>query len=258
MKTGPRRLLDTLILLAGSVLIVYSLAHIAAIGFFLFAGTKEYTSGIRPTEMGADPALWADINPDIVGWITVDGTDIDFPVLQDRALRRDYLANGRYTFPVPADREGLTKKLYKYLYHDYRGEPSNIGSIMIDAKNDINDPYVVIYGHNAHNAGVLFSDLKNFEDGSFFDSHTTAALYTEDGRRDLDLLMAALVSGYSREVYGVETLADGGFDAGAMLDYIYENRLFGERAAFDRYVVLSTCYDRPEDAERLVLLYGVR
>lgn len=241
----------------GVGLIVCSLANILSITASLRSGMKAAASAISPVSAEANRARWDEINPDIVGWLSVDGTGIDFPVLQDRALRADYLENGRYTFTAPDDLQERQKLLYKYLFYDYRGRPSDVGSIMVDAVYDLRDAYVVIYGHNAHSPGVLFSDLKSFEQPDFFDGHRTARLYTQDGSEELRLLMVSRISCYAQEVYGTADLLRNGFDTDAMLACLSQNKLFGEAEAKERYVLLSTCSEEAEDEDRLVLLYGV-
>ncbi len=252
-----RQILRTLGLVVGVGLIVYAAANILMITAALRSGMKAPSSSISPTASETNRERWAEINPDIVGWLTVDGTGIDFPVLQDRALRADYLENGCYTFAAPRDQKEYQKLLYKYLFYDFRGRPSETGSITVDALYDLRDPYVIIYGHNAHSPGVLFSDLKSFERSDFFDGHRTARLYTEDGREELQLLLVSRISCYSNKVYGTASSFDGGFDTAEMLDYLSQNKLCGDAELRDRYVLLSTCSENAEDEDRLVLLYAV-
>ena len=193
------------------------------------------------------------INPDIVGWILVDGTKISYPVLHDGGIRPD----------APNQSEAI----YHYLYYDYKERRSAVGCIMADYRNmpDLSDPYTIIYGHNLGQKGVMFSDLKKFEEEAFFFDNPTAHLFSARGREDLMLLLVAHVSGYSEEVYGTEDLdqeMENPFDAAAGLRFLQEHALYAGTDTLpteDRYVLLSTCYDHedPDNPLRLVLLYRV-
>ncbi len=91
--------------------------------------SKETTSDISLKEL-------KELNSDIVGWITLDDTSIDFPVVKG------------------ADNDD-------YLDKNYLHEYSTGGSIFLDYRNDalFGDQYSVIYGHNIR-SGLMLSDIK--------------------------------------------------------------------------------------------------
>ena len=72
-------------------------------------------------------------NPDLVGWIRIDGTKLDNPVLQTPD-RRDY-----------------------YLNHDFYGQPSAWGAIYAREECDINTPSdnITLYGHNMRDGSMF-------------------------------------------------------------------------------------------------------
>lgn len=84
--------------------------------------------------------------PDLVGWITIPGTHIDYPVMQ---------------------RPGEGTEYY-YLKHDYSGESSSSGSIFAHESCDIETPCnnIIIYGHNMK-SGTMFHDLIKYEKKEF-------------------------------------------------------------------------------------------
>lgn len=96
-------------------------------------------------------------NEDIIGWIMVDGLEIDFPILYDRSYN------------------------YFYLYHNYLKASTRSGSIFVlsDNANDFSDFNTVVYGHNTLD-GHMFAPLHNFRDEEFFDSHGEIVVYTPD------------------------------------------------------------------------------
>ena len=95
------------------------------------------------------------VNSDIMGWLSVDGTNINYPVLYS------------YT-----DREF-------YLYHNYWGEYDPQGSIFIENFNsrDLTDFNTIIYGHSMLN-GNMFGTLHNYSHWDIFSSYGGITFYT--------------------------------------------------------------------------------
>ena len=90
-------------------------------------------------------------NNDYVGWITVEGTNIDYPVVQGN--NNDF-----------------------YLYNDFTKEKSSSGSIFMDYRNDIkDDSNIIIYGHNMKNK-TMFNNLTKFKDQDFFEKNKIITL----------------------------------------------------------------------------------
>lgn len=88
----------------------------------------------------------SDINKDYRGWIDIDGTNIDYPVLQ--AKDNSY-----------------------YLKKDINKNYLPSGSIFLDYRNNrFEDSNTVIYGHYMRN-NTMFGELKKFKDKKFFDKN---------------------------------------------------------------------------------------
>lgn len=98
------------------------------------------------------------INKDIVAWITIDDTNIDYPVLRTPSTDQSY-----------------------YLHRDYKKQYLYAGSIYMESYNepDFTDKDTILYGHNMAN-GSMFADLHKFEDENFFKKHDTYHIYTPD------------------------------------------------------------------------------
>ena len=79
------------------------------------------------------------INPDVVAWIKIDGTTINYPVMKTTD-------NNYY----------LKKNFYK--------EYDACGSLFLDYKSNLTDKNIVIYGHNIKR-GIMFADLENIANG---------------------------------------------------------------------------------------------
>lgn len=101
------------------------------------------------------------LNSDVIGWITVDGTNIDYPVLQGQ----DNL---------------------EYMNKDVYGNFSLAGSIFLDVRNhgNFSDRYNLIYGHNM-DAHLMFGDLALFKDQAFFTANRTATLLVPGETRNM-------------------------------------------------------------------------
>jgi sortase B len=79
-------------------------------------------------------------NPDVKGWIRIEGTMIDYPIMLNNS-------DGNY-----------------YLYRDMDGKDSTSGSIFMELGQDL-DAYAFhcLYGHHMKN-GTMFRDLDNYYD----------------------------------------------------------------------------------------------
>ena len=88
------------------------------------------------------------VNEDIIGWLEIDNTKINFPVLQG--------SDNEY-----------------YMTHTYNKKYSSDGSIFLDKDYDWNIPSsnLLIYGHNNKN-GNMFQDLLKYEDENYYKEHS--------------------------------------------------------------------------------------
>lgn len=90
-------------------------------------------------------------NPDMVGWLRVDGTNIDYPVLQ-----------------TPGDNEYYLRRGFDRLY-------STAGSLFLDERCRLGaDPTAnwLVYGHNMAD-GSMLGELSKYEDEAFWREHPT-------------------------------------------------------------------------------------
>ena len=117
------------------------------------------------------------MNPDVCGWLTLDHTKIDYPVVQ-----------GTDNF--------------EYLEKDVLGNPSVAGSIFLDAKSDRNfhDFYTVIMGHHMQGR-KMFGDIDLYTDVSFFEKNTTGTLYVEGRILKLETVAILKADAYDKYVY---------------------------------------------------------
>lgn len=109
-----------------------------------------------------DFAALREINPDIVAWIYIEGTKINYPIVQGE--------DNSY-----------------YLKHLFSGEWNGSGCIFLDFRNDASfaDRHSIIYGHHMKN-GTMFTDLDKYKKQEFFDEHPVALLLTPDKNYKVD------------------------------------------------------------------------
>jgi sortase B len=110
-------------------------------------------------------------NPDMIGWIRIDGTTVDYPVMQS------------------ADRPGF------YLKHDFEGRYSDYGvpyvaeGCMIDPQSD----NITIFGHHMK-SGKMFGALESYKSEAFFREHPVIRFDTRAGFGTYEVIAAFKVN----------------------------------------------------------------
>ena len=210
------------------------------VGLYAFIDARKVDEG---TELGEDVVAVGEelkesvdpsmaslkaINNELVGWVTLDGTHIDYPVAQG-------------------------KDNSKYLTRDYRGKFSTAGSAFLDYRNDgFNDAFTVIYGHRMRE-GQMFSDIAKYADKNYFNSHLTGSLIVEGAKYKIDVVGFAVVNVASTRVYDVEKNRNNVLAATEPLERYYSNRTDIKLTAKDKVLLFSTC-DKDTRYKRDILL----
>ena len=132
-------------------------------------GNTDPTKGGETTEPATPPLVFVDVvnpntgetvkvlqeyaqiyalNPDLVGWIRIPGTRVNYPVMQTPD-RPDY-----------------------YLDKDFYGEPARQGAIYAREVCDVNKPSdnITLYGHHMQD-GSMFADIMNYQHKDFYNEH---------------------------------------------------------------------------------------
>ncbi len=157
------------------------------------------------------------INPEIVGWLTIDGTDIDYPIAQH--ADNDY-----------------------YLHHLFTGEWNSSGCIFLDNRNspDFSNENSIIYGHNMDN-GTMFQNLMHYKSQEFYERHPTGKLIIPEGSFMLEFF-AGYVANVDDDAWPTDFTSEEEF--AQWLLSAKERSLFSNSVALtasDRVVTLSTC-----------------
>ena len=207
------------------LLISFILLFIAAYAMFdnaevyKLASTEEFAQ-YKPQE--SNELSYGDLiklNPEVIGWIEVYGTKIDYPLVQ-------------------------AKDNDKYLHTTVDGRFSTAGSIFLDSRNkkDFSDFNNVVYGHHMAER-KMFGDIDKFLDKSFFDSHKYANI-KRIGKPDLGVEIFSIVEthGTDEKVFNTDIRDD--YTKKDLINYLYKNAINSRNiglGANDRIVLLDTC-----------------
>lgn len=98
-----------------------------------------------------------EVNPDVLGWIRIPDTKIDYPLMQGED--NDF-----------------------YLKHTWDKQPNSVGSIFMEhlSSSDLTDYNTIIYGHNMKN-GSMFGKLPDFSVQKHWETHPYVYLLTDAG-----------------------------------------------------------------------------
>lgn len=202
--------------------------------YISFIETENTAPGTAPTvpptedssdvTEAPDPSPWpqvafdqlSKINPDIVAWIYIEGTNINYPVVQG--------SDNSY-----------------YLNRLFDGSYNNSGCIFLDAAcaSDFSHPHSILYGHHMKDKS-MFSALTDYKDQAFYDEHSVAFLITPSACYKIQFF-----SGYVSDTWG--NAWDLNFHEDEYMGWlndIQQKSYFASDHAptgADRIITLSTC-----------------
>ena len=169
-----------------------------------------------------------EVNPDVVGWLTIPDTRIDYP------------------FALGDDNS-------YYLGRDMYGNDAVAGTLFMDCRcsADLSDFNTIIYGHNMKN-NSMFGDLSHFADTWFFENNRRGTIFLDDGTYTLEIFAYMVVSAEDKVVY------DPMIESAAYYKYAaeYARNYRAPAVPSANVVTLSTCGYEFSGA-RIVLLANV-
>lgn len=168
------------------------------------------------------------VNSDVIGWIYVPDTEINYPIVH--TSDNDY-----------------------YLDHLVDRTQNPAGAIFLDTRNpsDFSDLHSIIYGHHMKN-GSMFAALKGYKKQDFFDGHKTGYLITQDAAYSIDFF-AGHVANVEENAWQLDF--DNAEDFSNWIKSLKDISAFKsdiEPQYGDRIFTLSTCSYEFDDA-RFVL-----
>jgi len=170
-----------------------------------------------------------EVNSSVVGWITIDGTHIDYPVAQ--AEDNDF-----------------------YLHNGFDGEYNNeLGCPFLDYRcaPDFSGFNSIVYAHNMTEQR-MFADIALFKDEAFLQTHPTGTLILKDGPHNVRFFAYMSVSSTAPAYHAVFA---GNKEKEEYIDYIFSDSKYTELYTPDELkqdddlhiLLLSTCTFETED-----------
>lgn len=119
---------------------------------------EEVTDDPHMEEMAAiDLAALREVNPDVIGWIRIPDSNIDYPLVQGED--NDF-----------------------YLKHTWDKEKNSVGSVFMENRNspDFTDYNTILYAHNM-NDGSMFANIKRYNTLWYWERHRYVYIAAEEG-----------------------------------------------------------------------------
>ncbi|MDO4490902.1 MAG: class B sortase [Lachnospiraceae bacterium] len=164
----------------------------------------------------------------VTGWLTLEGTGIDYPVMQG-------------------------KDNFEYLNKNPYGEYALSGSVFLDAGNspDYADEYSLLYGHHMEQ-GLMFGDLDRYREEEFFRQHHTGTLLVEGEERNITLMAVLDVLATEERIFSPASTTKE-----AVCEIIQENAIHCLTEEWDvegkQLIAFSTCR-KTDSIERTVVI----
>ena len=180
-----------------------------------------------------------EINHDLIGWLTIPDTSVDYPVVQ-------------------------TQDSAFYLGHDFYGKENINGQIILDSKCDPFTPSynLVISGHRM-NSGAMFGNLSAYAKQDYWAEHKTIEFDTLMQRRTYVIFGVFYSADYDEHEEGFRYNADIRYkiDAENWLSEVAESAIYdtGVDAQFgDEFLTLTTCVKGSYNGRFVVVARKIR
>ncbi len=182
-------------------------------------------------------------NPEVIGWIKIDDTDVDLPVMQ---------------------REGDNSY---YLKHDLDGNWDDLGLPYLDYECDIDQSrHLILYGHNMGVGDtVRFSSLQNYRDPDYYREHPVIELDSLNGGKYYKIVAVYAITTRESDgdVFHFNQYVNFADDAAEQeyLDEVAKRAFYttGDYAdADEQLLTLCTCTYEMSDARLLIMARPLR
>ena len=214
-------LINTLVLVVILLLLAFSCYAIWDSGQVAGAASSARYQAFKPTEENESISFQAlqAVNPDVFAWLTVYGTNIDYPMVQGTD-------NIRYVNTNAEGRHSLSGAIFL----DFRSAP------------DFSDFSSIVYGHHMESA-TMFGEIAMFSDAAYFDARRHGMLYYNGEAKGLEFFAFVHADAYDRSVFRIRITeeADQQEYLDLLLGMAMHTRDDVSVTTNDRIVLLSTC-----------------
>ena len=181
------------------------------------------------------------VNEDIKGWIKIEDTRIDYPVLR-KENNNDF-----------------------YLHHDYKKNPSKHGSIFIDSscKLGMDSKNIILHGHHMNN-GSMFADIVKFKNPDFCKKHQIIDFRDIKGKSKWEVIAVFVVDTSAQNTEIFNYIVPDFESEKKFLDYVSETKkrsvvkIDSEVSADDRLMTLSTCSYETEGSRTVIVAKNLK
>lgn len=178
------------------------------------------------------------INKDIVGWIYIPNTNIDYPILQEQEIGGEY-----------------------YLHHDYKGDYLYAGSVFTPKQpyEEIEDAHMLLFAHRMKDKTIMFSSLSSY----YYDKESMLEnKYVYIYRRDKVerfVVWCTKNTKYNDSVYTLPYVLGSEQYKDLLLNIeTTSNHVIGDSPSEnDKTLVLSTCAGKSGGSERFFVVFKI-
>ncbi len=189
-------------------------------------------------------------NNDLIGYIQIEGTNVNFPVVQTLEPGKDGSV-GQY-----------------YLRRDYYGNSSMYGTPFLDYRCQVDPNYqstnLIIYGHNVYDDGQMFSDLNKFRKLSYYKEHPVVQFDSLYEEKQWLVVGVVLTNAYSKDgpIWDYNNFINGTTEeTQEFINEVAKRTMVVtgvDYNANDKYLTLSTCCYDFTDARVVIVAREVR
>lgn len=173
-------------------------------------------------------------NGECIGWLSIPGTRVDYPVM--------------HTPGVPQ----------KYLRKDFYGEYSYSGVPFLDSRCSLKSGNLIIYGHNMKN-GTMFGSLRNYTDEEYLKGHPVIEFETQSGCVEYAIFAVVPVNKQDEWYRFIDAADEAGYEK--QIQQI-RGRSLHDTDILPEYgqqlLTLSTCYHSSDGGRLLVIAVKIQ
>ena len=192
----------------------------------------------------ADFEALKELNPEIQGWLKIENTNINYPVMQ-------------------------SKDNQKYLSLSYEGKYQRGGSVYLDWRVNLeNSKILLMYGHNMGTGKtIMFSELLNYLDGTYYSQYPAIQFALDDGTKfgeEYEWEIFAVCTVDSKKEENIKSYYSTDFENNedfiSYIENLYRNSIYTTNCTDipQRVIALGTCLKSGQrSSERLIIYAGV-
>ena len=186
-------------------------------------------SGVHSGSIFHDFPLLISMNSDCIGWLSIDNTNVNYPVMCTPEWPQKYL---RMNF-----------------YQQY----SDSGVPFLDSRCTPDSDNLIIYGHNMKN-GTMFSSLVEYLNEGRIPSTQRILFETEDGAHEFEIFAVAVVDKSDPWYSFINSGSEDGFNETVQRIISKASIWNGEIPRYcDRLLTLSTCYGSSRNSRLIII-----